>query len=156
MKDNGFLFRNDRLFAILPFFFIALIVLNYFFPFLALRFLLLLSSIVIKFSTLCLVKLARFFFMALKKRYGVMAITPRYVFELLHKASTLRRKVTASSYHYGLKEIVIASYSYRSSLIGIVFASYSYRSKVTKSLLLTIMLRKGFTLITTSGFSPLG
>jgi hypothetical protein len=38
-----------------------------------------------------------------------------------------------------------------------VIASYNYCSKVTKSLsFLTIMLFKGFTLITTAGFSTAG
>jgi hypothetical protein len=70
----------------------------------------------------------------------------------------MRRKVIASySYHSGLIEIVVASYNYRSNLKGIVNGSNSFCSKVTKSLLLLIiMLLTGYALITTPGFSPSG
>jgi hypothetical protein len=84
-----------------------------------------------------------------QKRYSVIAITLRYIFELSHNASALRRKViTSLSYHSGLIfEIIIASYNNRFSLLGIVVDSYSYRSKVTKLLSL---------LITTTEFPPSG
>jgi hypothetical protein len=66
---------------------------------------------------------------------ALLAITLRYILELSHKASTMRRKVIVSlRYRSGLIGIVIASYSYRSNLIGIVIASYSCCSKVTKLL----------------------
>jgi hypothetical protein len=62
-----------------------------------------------------------------QKRYSVLAITLRYVFELLHNASTLRRQVIASySYRSGLIEIIIASYRYPFDLTRIVIVSHSY------------------------------
>jgi hypothetical protein len=76
-----------------------------------------------------------------QKHHSVKAIRLRYVFALLHNASTLRRKVIAAcSYRSELIEVVIASYSYRSVPIGIVSLLTHYRSKIIISLLLHIVM----------------
>jgi hypothetical protein len=62
---------------------------------------------------------------------SVKAIALRYIFALLHNASTPKRKVIASySYLSGLIEIIIFSFSYCYGLIGIVIAYNCFRSKV--------------------------
>jgi hypothetical protein len=74
-----------------------------------------------------------------QNRYSVIAITLYYVYDILHNASILRRKVIASfRYRSGLIEIVVASNGYQSNLIGIVIGSYSYCIKIAKSLSLHI------------------
>jgi hypothetical protein len=59
------------------------------------------------------------------KRYSVIALTLCYIFALLHKASTLWRKVIAFfSYRFRLMEFVTVSKSYRSGANVIAFYSY--------------------------------
>jgi hypothetical protein len=67
---------------------------------------------------------------------ALLAITLRYIFALLHNASTLWRKVIAfDSYRSRHIEIVIASYSFCSELVGNVIAFYSYCSEsMTKAI----------------------